>query len=340
MSFQINGLNTAQNYPVPQMNTTFKDNPVAITNTLERTPTTDTLVKPTQNKTKKTLLTLGAIALAGVGIFAAIKAGKAHQQKKAIQEIEKKFADLQNDMPRVQKTFKEVFLREDLTEKEALEMLNRYKDIEKLGITGKKEEYIEALFKEANRNYGIKPIKLIIENQGKSTIGGATSPINEYISINPNISVDEYCDIIHHELRHAKQHILGYNSNPELARKVIASQKTFETNIQQEVGRFIDELIERGFTGNEIKEQLASKYKNELSEILRNNFGDLNPNNIPKTQKKLAEDLINSFAEREGVEYMTNHGYYKECVFEIDARFAGESIAKLFKKPTFIKTEI
>lgn len=237
MSLQVDGLNTVQNYTKPQMNTTFKANPVTTTNTLERTPTIDTLVKPTQNKTKKTLLTLGAIVLAGVGIFAAIKAGKAHQQKKAIQEIEKKFADLQNDIPRVQKTFKEVFLREDLTEKEALEILNRYKEVEKLGITGTKEEYIKALFKEANSNYGMKPIKLIIENQNKSTIGGATSPINEYISINPNMSIDEYWDIIHHELRHAKQHILGYNSNPELARKVIASQKNFETSIQQEVKR-------------------------------------------------------------------------------------------------------
>ena len=334
----VNGLNTVQTYPKPQMNTTFKANPVVATNTLERTPTTDTLVKPTQNKTKKTLLTLGAITLAGVGIFAAIKAGKAHQQKKAIQEIEKKFADLQGDMPRVQKTFKEVFLREDLTEKEAREMLDRYKDIEKLGITGKKEEYIEALFKEANSNYGMKSIKLKIENPGKPTIGGETSPINEYIIINPNRSIDEYWDIIHHELRHAKQHILGYNSNPKLARKVIANKETFETSIQPEVDKFITELVERGLTGNEMKEQLASKYKNELSEILRNNFGDLNPNNIPKTQKKLAEDLINSFAECDGVEYTINHDYYKKRFHEVDARFAGESIAKLFKKPIFIKS--
>ena len=72
MSLQVNGLNTVQNYPKPQMNATFKANPVATTSTLERTPTTDKLVKPTQNKTKKTLLVFGGLALAGVAtsIFA------------------------------------------------------------------------------------------------------------------------------------------------------------------------------------------------------------------------------------------------------------------------------
>ena len=38
-------------------------------------------------------------------------------------------------MPEVQKTFKDVFLREDITEKEALEILNRYKEVEKIRIT-------------------------------------------------------------------------------------------------------------------------------------------------------------------------------------------------------------
>ena len=55
MSLQVNGLNTVQTYSKPQMNTTFKANPIATANTLERTPTTDILVKPTKNKSKKTL---------------------------------------------------------------------------------------------------------------------------------------------------------------------------------------------------------------------------------------------------------------------------------------------
>ena len=37
MSFQVNGLNTIPNYSKPQVNTSFKANPVATTNTLKVT---------------------------------------------------------------------------------------------------------------------------------------------------------------------------------------------------------------------------------------------------------------------------------------------------------------
>ena len=69
MALQVNGLNIVQNNSKPQMNMTFKANSVATTNTLERTPTTDTL----QTKSKKKGLStgakwgLGTLALAGIG---------------------------------------------------------------------------------------------------------------------------------------------------------------------------------------------------------------------------------------------------------------------------------
>ena len=112
MSLQVDDLNIVQNNPKPQMNATFRPPFAVATNKLERTPSADTLLKPTENENKKTLLTLGVVLLAGIGL---LKLGKAHYQKKAIQEIEKKFLELQNDMPRVLKTFKEVFLRKDIS---------------------------------------------------------------------------------------------------------------------------------------------------------------------------------------------------------------------------------
>lgn len=39
-------------------------------------------------------------------------------------------------------------------------MLNRYKENEKIGITGTKEEYARALFDEVKRNYGFENINL------------------------------------------------------------------------------------------------------------------------------------------------------------------------------------
>ena len=310
MSLQVDGLNTVQNYTKPQMNTTFKANPVTTTNTLERTPTIDTLVKPTQNKTKKTLLTLGAIVLTGVGIFAAIKAGKAYQQKKAIQEIEKKFADLQGDMPRVQKTFKEVFLREDLTEKEALEMLNRYKEVEKIRITGSKEEYARAIFEEAKNNYGFKNCKLKysfapFEQFGT---GGEYLPIyldkGARIIISSNESTERLMNIIHHELRHMKQCQLGVNYNPEL----------YEKKLYEQLKSVLD------------KESLDTycSVKNIL-----NQFNQTKPdiNIVPVEYKDLAKKISEHIRDPK---YNEHGKEYFDDLLEVDARFAGESIAKLF----------
>ena len=301
MSLQVNGLDIVQNNPKPQMYTTFKANPIATTNTLERTPTTDTLVKLTQNKTKKTLLTLGAIVLAGIGIFAAIKAGKAHQQKKAIQEIEKKFADLQNDMPKVQKTFKEVFLREDLTEKEALEMLNRYKDVEKIRITGSKEEYAKAIFNEAKNNYGFANTALEISYKDFSSVGqaGSYTPTHSEVIISSHSHVNRLMNTIHHELRHVKQSYLAINAKPKQYVKALHGN---------------DEALKRIITEEAV----------------------LKPFNLTKPNKKLVSNNYNTFIENviEGAKNRHTYSGYGEAyhtnITEVDARFAGESIAKLF----------
>ena len=331
MSLYINGLNTIQNNPKPQMSTTFKANPVVTTNSLERTPTIDTLVKPTQNKTKKTLLTLGALALTGVGIFVAIKAGKAHQQKKAIQEIEKKFADLQNDITKVQKTFKEVFLREDLTEKEALEMLNRYKDVEKLGITGTKEEYIKALFKEVKQNYGYKdtPIELLIKEPSLKKIKGECNRLNHSVMINPNYDNSSIFNTMHHEFRHAKQHQLAHNIDPTMID--LHFLKAVEKFTPDEYFKVQDSLIERGV---DIEQEMTEKLKEHFSllydKMITRYLGKSSINNIPKSQQELAQKLAKSLKECTYDEYHKYGEYYKSRFFEEDARFAGESIAKLF----------
>lgn len=57
--FQINGPNTVQNYYVPQMNTTFKANPVGKIKRLERTPIIDVVTTSSHNRAKP-LLAFGA----------------------------------------------------------------------------------------------------------------------------------------------------------------------------------------------------------------------------------------------------------------------------------------
>ncbi|MBE7705615.1 MAG: hypothetical protein E7Z90_07400 [Cyanobacteria bacterium SIG29] len=327
MSLQVNSLNTAQNYPNPQMKRTFKANPVVATNALERTPTTDTLVKPTQNKTKKTLLTLGAIVLAGVGIFAAVKAGKAHQQKKAIQEIEKKFADLQNDMPRVQKTFKEVFLREDLTEKEALEMLNRYKDVEKLGITGKKEEYIEAVFKEAKRNFGFENsnIKLEIVSREANYCGGSGRWL-DCIEINLNRPQNDIFGTIHHEFRHKFQRFLEVNHSFD---DVVRAEGICAYNSgKKEILPLEQYLKEEWLTDHFIK-HLKNKALNMY------NIKEFDSKRVPNKLKEYAKKCIKAnetYIDGTEAIRLGQYNKYYDNFLEVDARSAENAISELFGK--------
>ena len=316
MTLQVDSLNTVKHSPNPQVNTSFKANPVATTNTLERTPTTDTLVKPAKNKTKKALLTLGAIVLAGVGIFGAIKLGKAHQQKKAIQEIEKKFADLRGDMPRVQKTFKEVFLREDLTEKEALEMLNRYKEIEKIGITGTKEEYALKLFDEAKRNYGFGDIKLPLyleKNVEKSS--GCISAASTYddmlgVEIFSDIDKNKLVDVIHHELRHVKQKYFSCCLDEKGYFKIYA--KNF--------------IQDRPFI-KPTEKNLETAALNALDDA-KKIWKEFSRKNLPDKYEDYAKKCLENY--RNYTDGLVNFNKYQNQFMEEDARFAGESIAKLF----------
>lgn len=335
MPLGINNLNNIQNCPNPKMNTAFKANPVATTNTLERTPTNDTLIKPTQNKTKKTLLTLGAIILAGVGLFFAAKKGQAIR-------VEKAFADLKKDPQKAQKTFQEVFLRENITEKEALEMVNRYENIWKIKD---KKEYIEALFKEAKKNYRLDDtgIKLAFDLpcEGAKHASGFYRNSDKTLSITTKNSKQSIMNIMHHEFRHALQHRAGETSDIRI-------------KLQALVGSYADDFIKKNPNFNAVTQE--KEMKKITTEIWERAKKELKETGFPKTERMSKEydytkelltkhhkefkvpekysEWVEKCAEKDYLEKYTmpdeNYKKYYEQFIEKDARFAGESIAKLF----------
>jgi len=335
VSLQVNNLNTVQNYPTPQMNATFKANPVATTSTLERTPTTDTLVKPTQNKTKKTLLVFGGLALAGVGLFFAAKKGQTTR-------VEKAFAELKKEPQKAQKTFQEVFLREDITEKEALEMVNRYESIWKIKD---KKEYIEALFKEAKKNYRLDDtgIKLTFDLTAKNAenASGFYRHSDEILSITTKCSREEIMDTMHHEFRHALQYRAGESSDMYIKfRALIDSyirdyvKKNPDCSIlpdTDEERKFLKGFVEKA--KKELKEKGYPKTKEmkETYEFTKELL--LGKDEIFKVPEKYSE-WASKCAEMHYLSKKTlpdeNYKKYFEQFTEQDARFAGESIAKLF----------
>ena len=316
MSLQVNSLNTVQSYSKPQVNTAFKANPVATTNTLERTPTTDTLVKPTQNKTKKTLLTLGAIATGGIGIAYAIK-------KAQVKNIKN-----------VQKSFQKVFMRDDITIEETKKMLSRYKEIEK--ITDR-EEYIKALFKEVKKNFGMEKtdIKLIFEDMEGAA--GFCKSDNSAISITPNCPRKHILNTMHHEFRHAKQHELIYLLDPKLAKRAFFNIKD-NPQLQKEV----EELITKA--GKDcnvdiIYEQLVKRYEKELEQKVLKRYGNVDKNKLSGEIKEFAEKLKN--AQDNYTSLTENISEYWQNFMEVDARFAGNTSEKFIRGKAFnIKPKI
>lgn len=301
--------NITANKPNPFWNmSTTANNPVqTATGTLERQQKTDSveLSKKTMSKQTKTLLTLGGIATAVIGTILAVKGYRSHQISKGLEQIEQKFLKLQENMPEVQKTFKDVFLRGDITEKEALEMLNRYKEVEKIGITGTKEEYARALFDEAKRNYGFENINLRMhyDNLRAAHIGGGYAPSFDFVSVCSTNSKERLMNIIHHEFRHVKQIFYAVNAEPD---RLVQAMKEAKKGTEGE------------------------KYIPTAEQILKPfNMTKPNKNLVPKEYKTFVEDVIQGAKEQTycggetGEEYLTNKR-------EIDARFAGESMAKLF----------
>ena len=327
MSIELNVLNTVKKYPYSKVNTSFQANSVAMINSPEKTPNTDILVTSTKNKTKKMLLTLGGLILVGAGVFCTIKFGKAHQQKKAIQEIEKKFTDLKNDMPRVQKTFREIFLREDLTEKEALEILNRYKEVEKIAITGKKEEYIEALFKEAKRNFSFENsnIDLKIVSEAKNYGGGSGRWLN-YIEINKNRPIEDFLGTIHHEFRHKAQRFLEVNHS---FNDVVRAEGVCAYNSgPQKVKSLEQYLKEDWFT-----EDYVNHIKNKALSMF--NIKEFDTKRVPESLKEYAKKCIKAnetyIEGREAIRQGQYNRYYDNFL-EVDARSAESAILELLGK--------
>lgn len=188
-----------------------------------------------KKRNKNLLFALGGLTLSGLGLFVGLKLGKTSQVNKALKAIDARFADLFADIPKARKTFGEVFLR-DVSEEEAVEILKRYKEIEKLGVTAPKEEYFQAVFKEAKHNYGFDslPTEFKISDKplaGNSNILGFTDPLGG-VQIKSALSKSEGFNTIHHELRHLKQRYYAFHYAP--SEYVKASQpKNFE--IPQEV---------------------------------------------------------------------------------------------------------
>ena len=294
------GPSLATNYPVQAKPNAPQTDTVSLSN------------KQPMSKQKKTMLTLGGIATAVLGTVLAVKGYRSYQISKALKQIEQKFLKLQENMPEVQKTFNDVFLRTDITEKEALEILNRYKEVEKIAVTGTKEEYIQAIFNEAKRNFGFNDskFKLVLKNgevsENGKTLGGAAHLANR-VEIDPSQRLELIQGVMHHEMRHMKQNFYMVNYDSQ-AYKLTLKNEYSEKLSKKELEEVLDSCLE------------------DMREAF--NLKCFDRNNIPKENIQYAKECLEG--RKTYVDGHTDFNSYYNNFLEVDARQAGGLIDKLF----------
>ena len=216
MHQQISNLNTVQNPITPQMNTSFKANPVATTNALERTPASDTLVKPTKDKTsKKGSLSTGAKIGIGIGILGTIAliigtlVKKPSQTKEVITPKS------------IRENFSTIF-KKDFSENEIKIMTENYKQIFKIDNV---DDFSKKIFEQIKKDSGNEKVNLeFIINKCSPGMGrhGEFSPTDARVvldvectnNIISNHDKKRVFSCLIHEFQHVRQGNMAYNVDP------------------------------------------------------------------------------------------------------------------------------
>ncbi len=288
------------------------------TNTLEKTPSNDTVsIGNHKIKKRNVLIGLGAVAVATIGVVAGVRMHNANTLEKA------------------QKTFQKVFLRDDISLEETKAMLSRYKEIEKIE---NKEDYIQALFSEAKKNYGLEhtSISCKIEDLGQHTLGASDGAGD--ITISKNAKRKGLINFIHHELRHTKQKdmMLATDSERfvnEIFRRKASSEAFKESNIYKTMQEIVKKQMPNG-TPEEIEEMTMEVLKTRslpsISAALK--AKGLGTKTYSDKYKDYVEKLFDAKANYTEPNDIINTVKYYCNFLEKDARFAGENMEKVVKK--------
>lgn len=249
----------------------------------ERTPSIDTVNIKKKNKKKRTLIAIGIAAILGTSAVMGLR--EAHIKK-------------------AQKTFQEVFMRDDISRKETVDILKRYKKIEKIKD---KDEYVKAMFNEAKKNYKLENIKELELRYGKNfdkfmtenNLGNAA--MNPEVTIRTTIERKDVKSTVHHELRHIKQHYYAFNYDTEDWLKY----------------------------HNSTLEGVFKKYPIDKS-TLENFWGvTFDKKNVPEKYHEFAQKVLNNLKDyKDGnIDYKA----YREQFVEADAFNAGSKMEAIIK---------
>ena len=251
-----------------------------------------------------------------------------------LRQIERRFKKLYDDIPGTQKKFKEIFMRENLTEEETINMLKRYEKIEKDGLKQSKEEYWQAVFEEAKANYKFEDfdIKMVLDKELSDKSAGEWCRKTKSVKIKPSIDKKYGFGTIHHELRHAKQdEILKYCSEDDFIR--LYGEKTYESlkkrGFNTVKNKSLEDFIKETFYGSD-------SYSKEMRESIKSSFKTITgldeymtPAELAKVPKEKIELSKRFLKDMECPDIENDFTAYWKNAREIDARHIEDTINEM-----------
>jgi len=298
----LNNINFPKNKLITSPN--FKSSNVAQSDVVELHKNT------TKNVSNEAKLAIGlgiiGTIIGGILIHKHFNKNKLKEAFQSVEQIDKRFAELERNLSDVQKKFKEVFLRDDLTEEQTKEILNGYKEVEKLGLKSTKEEYVKAVFEQAKKNYQIYNPQMTIDIKGRTNWDascGFCTHANEGIHITQKglqESRSRLFEIMHHELRHAKQNECLYHCYPNgsIKAEIYHDYLLYKYPNFDEFLKVSREIAKEAGTGNYYKKEwldVANK-KFNIEKVIEERFGKPDPSKVPDEYKKTLEQINNEIS--------------------------------------------
>lgn len=259
--------------------------------------------KKSISNTAKWGIGLAAIAtiIGGIFLYKHFSKNTIKEAFTSVEQIDKKFANLEKNLPDVQKKFKDVFLRNDLTEEQTREILRGYKEVEKLGLTASKEEYIKAVFEQAKKNYQIYNPSMTIKIDNNIIFEGACGACaheNGAVFITKRGLQESHSrlfEIIHHELRHAKQNECLYNCIPDGSIKGLIYTDYIHIKYPNaaDAMNFYREIAKKAGSSDCSKKEVQREIDKILhvDKIIEERFGKPDINKVPEEYRKIVEQI-------------------------------------------------
>jgi hypothetical protein len=140
------------------------------------------------------------------------------------------------------------------------------------------------------------------------TMGGAAN-VCDRVEIDPSTKIARLQNVIHHEMRHMRQHYLAVNYDPQA---------------------YINAVCNRVLKNHQLsKKELNVVLEDSLNRIKESfNLRNFSEDNVPVELREYAQKCID--ASRNYVNGHENYDKYWNSFVEVDARHAGSEIDKLF----------